>query len=218
MTIPSIPTKGRTLDYAASVYDVLEPLCLFNKQAEFDNTLIQTLAPQPSDAILDLGCGTGVLCQKISKLLDPDKGGCITGIDAAGKMIEAARSKRGAPNCRFEAMAAENLGFPDASFDAVISSLFYHHVPLDLKQQSLQEAFRVLKPGGRLVIADMHKPTSFLGALVSHASRWLLMQPQIGENIRGVLPGLIEEAGFLPPQTVAHYFGYIAVFSTTKPA
>ena len=156
MTIQSIPTRGRTLDYAAPVYDLLEPLCLLNKQAEYDQTLIQTLAPQPADAILDLGCGTGLLCEKISRLLDPALGGCVTGIDAAGKMIEAAREKRAAPHCRFEAMAAERLDFADASFDAVISSLFYHHVPLDLKQQSLREAFPVLKPGRRLVIADMH--------------------------------------------------------------
>ncbi len=218
MTIPSIPTKGRTLDYAAPVYDLLEPLCLLNKQAAYDQTLIQALAPQPGDMILDLGCGTGLLCQKISALLDPAQGGCITGIDAAGAMIEAAREKRGAPNCRFEAMAAEQLAFEDGSFDAVISSLFYHHVPLELKQQSLHEAFRVLKPGGRLVIADMDKPTTLLGALVSHASRWLFMQPQIAENIRGVLPELMVEAGFLPPQRAAHFFGYISVFTTIKPA
>jgi ubiquinone/menaquinone biosynthesis C-methylase UbiE len=217
MTIPSVPTRGRTLDYAAPVYDILEPLCLLNKQAEYDNTLIATLGPKETDRILDVGCGTGLLCQKISSYLDPAQGGCITGIDAAGKMIEAAREKRGAGHCRFEAMAAEHLDFADASFDAVISSLFYHHVPLDLKELSLQEAFRVLKPGGRLVIADMHKPTTFMGALVSHASRWLFLQPQIGENIRGMLPGLIAEAGFLPPEIVAHYFGYIAIFSSTKP-
>jgi ubiquinone/menaquinone biosynthesis C-methylase UbiE len=217
MTIPSVPTRGRTLNYAAPVYDILEPLCLLSKQAEYDDTLIATLAPQPADKILDVGCGTGLLCQRISHLLDPSQDGCVTGIDAAGKMIASARKKRGSAHCRFEAMAAERLDFADASFDAVISSLFYHHVPLDLKRQSLQEAFRVLKPGGRLVVADMDKPTTFMGALVSHASRWLFMQPQIGENIRGMLPELIIAAGFLPPQTVAHYFGYITLFSTTKP-
>ena len=217
MTIPSVPTRGRTLNYAASVYDVLEPLCLLNKQEEYEQQLIQALAPQPLDNILDLGCGTGVLCQKIAGLLNPELGGSVTGIDAAGKMIQAAREKRGSGHCRFEAMAAEDLAFPYASFDAVVSNLFYHHVPLDLKQRSLSEAFRVLKNGGRLVIADMDKPTTFLGALVSHASRWLLFQPQIGENIRGVMPQLMIEAGFSPPATVAHYFGYISLFSTNKP-
>jgi ubiquinone/menaquinone biosynthesis C-methylase UbiE len=217
MTIPSVPTRGRTLDYAAPVYDILEPLCLLNKQAEFDNILIATLAPGKADRILDVGCGTGLLCQKISRLLDPAEGGCVTGIDAAGKMVEAARMTRGSAHCRFEAMAAEQLAFADLSFDAVVSSLFYHHVPLDLKERSLREAFRVLKPGGKLVVADMDKPTTFLGALVSHASRWLFMQPQIGENIRGLLPGLITEAGFVPPQRVAHFFGYITLFSSSKP-
>ena len=217
MTIPSVPTRGRTLNYAAPVYDILEPLCLLNKQAEYDNTLIETLSPRPADTILDVGCGTGLLCQKISQFLDPAQGGCVTGIDAAGKMVEAARKKRGTAHCRFEAMAAEHLDFTDTAFDAVISSLFYHHVPLDLKKLSLREAFRVLKPGGKLVVADMDKPTTFMGALVSHASRWLFLQPQIGENIRGLLPELIFEAGFLPPQTVAHYFGYLSLFSTTKP-
>ena len=42
MTIPSIPTRGRTLDYAASVYDLLEPLCLLSKQAEYDLTILDT--------------------------------------------------------------------------------------------------------------------------------------------------------------------------------
>ncbi len=216
MRIPSIPTRGRTLDYAASIYDLLEPICLLNKQAEYDRTILDTLAPQPTDKILDIGCGTGVLCQMIAQRLQPENGGTVTGIDAAGKMIEVARKKRGSGHCHFEAMAAENLIFPDESFDGVVSSLFYHHVPLDLKKQSLAEAFRVLKSGGKLVIADMHTPTTFMGALVSHVSRWFFMQPQIAENIRGVLPELIEEAGFQPPRTIAHYFGYIAVFATTK--
>ncbi len=216
MTISSIPTRGRTLDYAASVYDLLEPLCLLTKQAEYNLTILDTLDPRTTDTILDLGCGTGVLCQLIGGRLQAEQGGSVTGIDAAGKMIEIARKKRGSTHCLFEAMAAEDLHFADETFDGVVSSLFYHHVPLDLKIQSLAEAYRVLKPGGKLVIADMHTPTTRMGSLVSHVSRWFFMQPQIAENIRGVLPGLMTEAGFQPPRPVAHYFGYITVFATTK--
>jgi ubiquinone/menaquinone biosynthesis C-methylase UbiE len=106
------------------------------------------------------------------------------GIDAAGRMIAMARRKRQGTACRFEVMAAERLAFPDGSYDAVVSSLFFHHIDLDLKQRALAETWRVLKPGGRLVIADMHTPSTRMGALVSHVSRWSFLQPEIGENIR----------------------------------
>ena len=112
--------------------------------------------------------------------------------------------------------AAENLPFEDGAFDAVVSSLFFHHVDLDLKTKALSEARRVLCPKGKLVIADMHTPTTWMGALVSHVSRWFFMQPQIGENIKGVLPALIQNAGFKLPEIVCMHFGYIAVFSTQK--
>ena len=158
-----------------------------------------------------------MLTRMIADELDIEAGGISIGIDAAAKMIKVAKKKRGNETCRFEVVAAENLPYEDGSFDAVVSSLFFHHVPLDLKEKALSEAFRVLRPRGRLIIADMHTPTTWMGALVSHVSRWFFLQPQIGENIRGVLPSVIETAGFLPPNLVSTYFGYIAIFSSQKP-
>lgn len=215
--LKSVPTKGRTLDHAALVYDMVEPVLLMGKQAKYDRHIVSLLELGEGSRVLDLGCGTGVLTRMIGDRLNPDAGGRAVGIDAAGKMIRVARKKRADAACSFEAMAAESLYFEDGSFDAVVSSLFFHHVQLDLKERALSEAFRVLRPGGRLVIADMHVPTTPMGALVSHVSRWFFMQPQIGENIRGVLPGVIEGAGFGPPEIRAVYFGYIAIFYSRKP-
>ena len=217
MELKSVPTRGRTLDHAAFIYDTLEPVLLLGKQAEYDKNIVSLLKLKGSNRVLDLGCGTGVLTRMIADELNADEGGRAIGIDAAAKMIMVAQKKRASANCIFEVAAAESLSYEDASFDAVVSSLFFHHVPLDLKEKALSEAFRVLRPGGRMVIADMHVPTTWIGALVSHVSRWFFLQPQIGENIRGVLPGLIEKVGFQKPEIIAVYFGYIALFSSRKP-
>ena len=182
----------------------LSPYYYWEKQAEYDKHILSLLELNSADRVLDLGCGTGVLTRMIADRLDSKSGGVSVGIDAAAKMILVAGKKRGSGNCRFEVMAAEDLSFEDQSFDVVVSSLFFHHIPLDLKEKTLAESFRILRPGGRLIIADMHIPTTWMGALVSHVSRWFFMQPQIGENIRGVLPSVIERSGIFCAGNCCH--------------
>ena len=190
---------------------------MFGQQAKIYAEVIDALNLGTDDRVLDVGCGTGVVTRAITDRLLKMGNGIVMGIDAAGKMIWGAREKRGTDNCRFETAAAEDLPFDDESFDSVVSTLFFHHIQLDLKEIAFKEIFRVLKPGGRLVVCDMHIPETIFGWLVAHTSRWILFQPQIGENIRGELPGVIEQAGFFPPVLEKTYLGYISLFTTSKP-
>jgi arsenite methyltransferase len=108
----------------------------------------------PGDAVLDLGCGAGVDSLVAARLVGP--GGRVVGLDVTPAMLERARGNQaqlGLANLTFQVGDAEALPFPDGNFDAVISNGVFN-LTLD-KEKALKEAHRVLKPGGRLLLADM---------------------------------------------------------------
>jgi len=108
----------------------------------------------PGEAVLDIGCGAGVDSLVAGHLVGA--GGRVAGLDVTPAMIERARALQARlelNHVTFQVGEAEALTFPDATFDAVISNGVFN-LTLD-KEKALNEAHRVLKPGGRLMLADM---------------------------------------------------------------
>jgi len=150
-------TKGLILD-GGWRYDLMGwfvDTFLFRGQWQELRRKTVTLADiQPGEHVLDVGCGTGTLALEVARRAG--RAGRVTGIDPSSEQIARARSKAARHNVPidFQIGVIEHLAFPDQTFDVVLSTLMMHHVPASLKRQGLAEIARVLKPGGRLVIAD----------------------------------------------------------------
>jgi ubiquinone/menaquinone biosynthesis C-methylase UbiE len=116
--------------------------------------LVELLAPQASDAVLDLGCGVGHTLRRVAP-----KVRLAVGADATAGMLEGARSllaKEHIENAVLVVTAAESLPFLDAWFDGVTCRLAAHHFA-DVSR-AFAEVARVLRPGGRFILSDNYAP------------------------------------------------------------
>ncbi len=104
--------------------------------------------PQP-DAILDVGCGTGRLLGLAQRRFPGAK---LFGVDAAIEMVRQAQTSHPDGAIRFQQAVAEELPFPDASFDLVFSTMTFHH--WSDQGRGIAEVARVLRPGGRWLLAE----------------------------------------------------------------
>jgi SAM-dependent methyltransferase len=107
---------------------------------ELAGGVLELLAAQPGEKILDLGCGDGQLTKRIAAA-----GACVLGVDASPQMVAAAR----ALGITVDEASAELLPHADGSFDAVFSNAALHWVRD--QDAMMAEVHRVLKPGGRFV-------------------------------------------------------------------
>lgn len=138
--------------------------------------------PHP-EAILDVGCGTGRLLRAAQEKFP---GARVEGIDAAEGMIEQAKaSLPQASTASFQVATAERLPFDAAQFDLVFSTMTFHHWAD--QQKGIVEIARVLRPGGRWLLAD------FVAASMMRYFRRLFRMRQFPE--REQLDAMLAAAG-----------------------
>jgi ubiquinone/menaquinone biosynthesis C-methylase UbiE len=172
----------------ARAYDLVNGL--FGRRGRrLRESFADDLGLQAGDRVLDVGCGTGRLAITFAGRVAPS--GSVAGIDPAPEMIKRAtsRARKHQVPVAFQVAFAQRLPFPNATFDAVACTLALHHVAEDDQQSAVQEMHRVLKPDGRLLIAEFdqgHGPHALL--------RWL--RPSAPEHMAERAHQLVDAAGF----------------------
>ena len=111
-------------------------------------------------------------------------------------MLALARAKAGADAVQWRKGTATALPLPGSSADRVVMSLLLHHLGADAKRAALAEAVRVLRPGGRLHVADWGRPRDPLMRAAAWALQRLDGAEGLAEHLDGRLSGLLADAGF----------------------
>jgi arsenite methyltransferase len=189
----------------ASTYDRVSV-----RQYDHGKILIQALGPKAGERVLDVGCGTGRLGEYVAGLVGPE--GEVVGVDPLPLRIELAARK----NPRFTAQVgrAEDLSsFGDATFDVVYANSVFHWVAD--KPKALEEALRVLKPGGRIGVnsADGDRAHQSAGlvreAVLEEGLSDVAAANGFGTNFRVTGPELrrlLVQAGFEDAAVTPHTF------------
>lgn len=193
---PALGYSGLT-----GLYD--RAIAMLTREKVWRSMVLQTLAPQDGETIVDLGAGTGSLAILIKRRAPQAR---VVAVDPDPHVRQIGEAKAHAAGVSLEfitAMGDQSIkAVPEGSVDAVTCTLVLHQCPLDMKRAVVASAATLLRPKGRLVLADYGAQPDFLMRL-----GFLLVQTLDGfeatdHNRRGVVPQLINAAGFTTNDTV----------------
>ncbi len=142
-------------DRWANRYDeaVSSDSLLYARYEEVLDKVVKTANISSGKRVLDIGTGTGSLIPRCLA-----RGASVVGLDPSKNMLAKARKKVG-PDSKVEFLQVVepflNIPYPDASFDAGISTYAFHHIPHFLKGDCVRETVRILKIGGIWVLGDL---------------------------------------------------------------
>jgi ubiquinone/menaquinone biosynthesis C-methylase UbiE len=183
-----IPAFG--LSWLSPLYDLFMKLVM--RETAFKTELIRRANIQPGQRVLDLGCGTATLTLLI-KHMHPQAE--VVGLDGDPQILKIARRKLAAAGLGIplDQGMAHDLPYADSSFDRVVSSLVLHHLTHDNKVSAMREVLRVLRPAGRFHVVDFGPPHGHLAGLFVPLLRH---HEAAGDNFQGLIPPMMQEAGF----------------------
>ena len=186
-------TPALSFDFLTPLYDPL--ISLTNWENTFKRELRRQADVQPGMRVLDLACGTATLTVAV-KQDQPDAE--VYGLDGDERILSKARQKADAAGAQinFTRAFSTAMPYPDEFFDCVVTSLFFHHLTRENKKKTLNEILRVLKPNGRLHIADWDKLANFLMKLAQQPVIWL-DGATTRDSFQGKLPEFASETGFV---------------------
>jgi ubiquinone/menaquinone biosynthesis C-methylase UbiE len=199
------------------VYDPV--VALTTRESAFKRRLLDHAAIVAGESVLDLACGTGTLAVQIKERTPKAR---LSGIDADRGILERARAKAKAAGVRidFQHGLSTDLPYTARSFDVVVSTLFFHHLTDEAKADTAEEVRRVLKAGGRLLIADWGRAqdpmmrTAFLGVQLLDGFR------TTSSNVAGKVPEMLRDAGLKRVSVVDRMrtpLGTIEIVSAARP-
>ena len=142
-----VPAAGRA--GLTRFYDLGVRLTM--RERQWRPLVVDAVADGSPQTVVDVGCGTGALSIPIAERLPKAR---VVGVDGDPEVLEIAREKPGADGVEWTEGLAGSLPLKDGEADVVVTSLVLHHLPLATKREMLAETHRVLRSGGRLIVAD----------------------------------------------------------------